>query len=93
MFEYFYLITSIVLFGFILYLFKLVYSRNTLETIYENNIDSNNMNIEILNYGNLYDLHIYNLDKKNIEYLLKYIKIDEESIKILQNNNLLEKMD
>lgn len=99
MFDYLFIFASSFFILTILFLSYniLIGKNNVLKSIYENKnvktIENDFLNIEILNFNDFYDIHIKNVDKNVLQNFLKLLKFDDESIKILNQNKLLEKND
>ena len=99
MFDYLFIFASSVFILTILFLsYNIIIGKNNvLKSIYENKnvktIENDFLNIEILNFNDFYDIHIKNVDKNVLQNFLNLLKFDDESIKILNQNKLLEKND
>jgi hypothetical protein len=86
------MIDYILFFAIPFFIFTNYFYYNKNKSLKNELINNNYLNIEILNFNDFYDIHIKNIDKNNLLHFLQLLKLDDESIKILNENNLFKKI-
>ncbi len=86
------MIDYILIFAIPFFIFTNYFYYNKNKSLKNELINNNYLNIEILNFNDFYDIHIKNIDKNNLLHFLQLLKLDDESIKILNENNLFKKI-